>query len=422
MRHSHCPYLYILLLLLLPQTALSQSTQPRSTEDPGAITTVTVDGASTKEDPREAATESLRDAHEKGLLQVIESLVRNHHDQITNSKARDKKREKDQNTIKNKVLPQATKAIVYYKQKDPVRRAENGGETVTQVTMQISVQILRDLLRTHGLLSNVQTTAAILPLVRINDNRLSQTRKFTWWTEEPTSSSRPAAEQFRAMVKQLDGPMRSHGLHLIDPLTQHLFQNLPESYRQEFLTQDDAMKIAQFERAQIVLLGDLTLEPNTKHNGVRQTIKLSALSVPGSRVMGDVTKSIEVVLKQGETPDQISARRIAANIAEDFSSQLADQWNRGTFGAAPLRLTIRGAPTPKELEAFKTEVLEKLKEVKVIRERRQTAGNYTFELDILGDRDFFIKKFSSIRFVGAAATASIDDSDENTLTLSWSKI
>src|SRR5580692_4171235 len=115
-----------------------------------------MDGISTSDVPVKARTDSLQDALNKGSLQVIGNLI----GQV--------KLEKNLSVISSKILSQTSKFVQFYKATEPVVK---GGQTITSVTMKVSVSSLRDILAQQGLLYQTEGPATILPVIKIIDKK-----------------------------------------------------------------------------------------------------------------------------------------------------------------------------------------------------------------------------------------------------------
>jgi hypothetical protein len=367
------------------------------------IVQVAMDGISTSDVPVKARTDSLQDALNKGCLQVIGNLI----GQV--------KLEKNLSVISSKILSQTGKFVQFYKASEPVTK---GNQTVTSVTMKISVSSLRDLLAQQGLLYQSEGPATILPIIKIVEKK-DNGRQYTWWSEEVTPKTQFLRDEEKSVIHLFDGAFRPKNFYVIDPVTAHYVQWLPADYRTENLSQEQLLWFGEFFRGQIVVTGDVTIEPGTGEKTVKLSTRIVGYHTSNGRIVGEVARSFEVPYRDWDQGVHDVLHKAFSEITKDLSSQVSDESTRGTLGATVLRVTLRGNYNYQDLENFKKQVITKMGDVKAIRERLQERGLTSFELDYGGDVNALVKSLQANSFEGFKI--AVQNSDNNEVNVRWSK-
>jgi len=366
------------------------------------IVQLAIDGTSSSDVPVKAKTDSLKDALNKGALQVIGNLIG------------PIKLEKNLPVIRAKILSQTSKFVQFYKASDAVVR---GGETITSVTMKISVSSLRDLLAAENLLYQSEGLATILPLLKIIEKK-DGGKQFTWWTDEVTPATQNLRDEEKSIFHQFDLVFRPKNFYLIDPLTSHYVQWVPTVYRNEDPTMEQTLWLGEFFKAEIVLTGDVTLSQSNS-NVIKLSARVVAYHSSNGRIVGEVTRNFEVTSRDWDLGVTQVLHKGFTEISKDLASQVLDESTRGTLGATQLRITLRGNFNYQDLENFKKEVIVKMGDVKTIRERRQEKGQATFEVDYAGVLPSLVKSLETNSFDGFKL--AVQGVDNNEINVHWSR-
>ncbi len=376
------------------------------------IVQVSVEGVSSSDVQVKAKTDSLQDAINKGALQVIGNLIG------------PVKLEKNLSVINSKVLSQTGKFVQFYKASEAITRDLGGGvkQTVTSVTMKISVSSVRDILAGQGLLYQSEGPATILPVLKIIEKR-ENGRQFTWWAEEVTSRTQSLKDEEKSIIHLFDSAFRPKNFYVIDPTAAHFVQWLPADYRSENLSPEQLLWFGEFFRGQIVLSGDVILEPanESSHDGagLKLSTRIVAYHTSNGRVVGEVSRVFEIPYRDWDTGVHEVLHKGFSEITKDLSSQVSDESTRGTLGASVLKLTLRGNFNYEDLENFKKQIISKMGEVKNIRERLQERGVTTFELDYGGDVNALARALSENSFEGFKV--AVQGTGNNEVNLRWIK-
>lgn len=362
------------------------------------------DGVSNAKESAKARSEALADALSKGCLQVITNLIG------------EAKVSKNSGLIKSKILSQTSKFVQYYKAQEPTKK---GDDTITSVTMKISVTSLRDLLSQNGLLFQTEGSGAILPIIKIVEKR-DGGRAFRWWVEEANSKNAFLFEQTKAVIGVLESIFRPRNFYVMDPVNQHYVQWLPDPYRVELLSGEDMFWVGGFFKAQMVMAGDLTFEASSQSNQMKATIKLTTYNVSNRRIVGEVTRAFETFASDWDFGVQQTIKKSFPEVAKDLATQVFEEWSRGTFGATLLKLTLKGPLGYKDVEVFKTQVSQKIPDIKKMTERRLENGQAMFEMDVAGGMVNLVKKLEGVGFEGFKV--AIDNLESEQVHLRWAKV
>lgn len=74
-------------------------------------------------------------------------------------------------------------------------------------------------------------------------------------------------------------------------------------------------------------------------------------------------------------------REVSESLAQDFTSQVTEAWQRGSIGANQIKLVINGRLTLPALEGIRDALKAKAREIKTIRERLLSAQENVFEVE-----------------------------------------
>ncbi len=365
---------------------------------------ISAEGLSSSDVPAKARSDSLKEAINIGSLQIITQLIG------------DAKLEKNLNIIKTKILGQTSKYVQFYKASEPNKK---GSDTTTQVNMKISISSLRAILAQEGLLYQSEGPATVLPLIRLVEKK-DGGRSYRWWLEEQSPENSFLRDQEKAILRQFDGVFRPRNFYLIDPVTAHHVQWVPDPYRTDVLTQEDILWIGDFFKAQMVIIGDAVLEPGVVQGGAKLNVKLSAYHTSNGRVVGEIGQSFESNSSDWELSVAQVMKKAFADVSRDLSTQVFEEWTRGTFGATLVRVVLKGPFGYKEVENFRQQIVGKMGDVKTIRERRLEMGSATFEVDASGGLSNLVKRIEGATFDGFKVTVDNQTGDE--VTLRWAKV
>lgn len=366
------------------------------------VVELTIEGKSQEETMEKAKADALQNALKKGCLQVVKDL-------IGESRASTNK-----STIDSKILKNTSKYVQYYKTNDSKESTDDTGtinSVATTVTMKISVTNVRNRLAKLGLLYRSAGPARILPLIKISEAREGG-NSFRWWVTDAQSPF--LKTQALRVTKYLDEAFWLGNFYMINPIRRQSRRWLPSSYQIEFLSLEDKLWMAEFFNAQIILEGQVELSPGRYPGIVQASIKLKGLNASNGRIVAELSR----VFNTGPTGWEIGVRDVLAKsfgeVKNDFSRQIFEEWDKGTFGATLLRVSVLGSMSYENVSNFKDQV-STVPAVKTVKERVIDKKEVVFEIDVSGGLDPLVKKVEKLPFAGYRVT--VDKVEGNHLFL-----
>ena len=347
------------------------------------IVQLTVDGESTSEIPSNARSDALKQAIDKGALTVITNIISA------------PKVEKNIDVIKSKVLPESSKYIQFYKATEPVKAAD---KTTVTVTMKISTAALREILDGQGLLVQTDDVFNVLPLVRIVEKK-AQGRSYAWWKDDYYQ----AAPAIKDQIKNLAGiwtNQQPKGYRVVDPIGQKLFQVVPERYKVDNPTVEDALQLAQELKAEIVVIGEAAVYPGDKPNKAKTILHLTTYYAGNSRQLAESMKTYESTVAKAnqDLAMQAALRPGFTDAGKATFASLQSEFKKGTFGSQTVNIVVRGDLNYLDLENLKKEILLKIPEMRTLRERSMEKGRMALEGDLVGSVNQLVKKIETSKF------------------------
>jgi hypothetical protein len=282
------------------------------------------------------------------------------------------------NLIKTRIVPQSGRYIPFIK---PIAQpSPNKRESKFLVQMRVSSEDLRQILLRSGLLYQMDGPPKILPMVTFIDrqNVLSQ----SWWTQAKRDADPFLLAQASFLSETLKKSFSERGFFALNPVEADYRKLLPDAFQVENPGTDDLLFLAGFFKAQVLVRGDVRISPLPDTVDVFQLwVRLTAYQTGNSRVIGETTQQAPtargafqgVVAKQSE--------ELFALASDDLARQIADSWQKGTFGTSLVRIELRGDLTYQATERIKRG-LTQLADIKTLRERLFEPDRITFEADV----------------------------------------
>lgn len=308
-------------------------------------------------------------AIERVSLQRIEQLIG------------DAKASKNSSLIKNRIIKNSGKYIMFIKSQNPV---QTGGGLRYPVSIKLSMKSLETLLLREGLLYKADGPPKLLPMVTFIDRVNSQ--MFTWWNQPVQKGflTDLASHFNRGLRKEL----RTKGFFGLDPITGNYRQLLPAALQVENPSTEDLLLLTEFYRAQVVARGQVVIAPQrTRSDVYRIEMRLAALHATNGRVIGEVIRAYDS--EPGPFNQVVKAKldEVLEKLASDLSSQILDAWKSGTFGAALLSLAVNGDLNYQQSAQFKKLLQEQVKDIKTLKERLFEPGRVVYEMDSAATSD-----------------------------------
>lgn len=347
---------------------------------------------------------AIEEALSKGALTAVTNLIG------------EEKVQKNLNLIRNKVLNDTDKFLPSYK---PQESKKSGDNLIVTVTMKINLTSLQKILAQNGLYYDSEQTGILLPVIRIIEKREPQ-RSFAWWVEEPRNDNKGLAQDMERVVSHLSSAFRTRDFYVLDPVSQHYVQWIPDFLRVEFPAVPDAQALSEFFKAQMVLYGDIFLEPGRRSGSVVGALKWTVYNTSNGRVLAEISRRVELPSSDWESGVQLFFGQEIAKSAKDTSDQVFEEWSRGTFESVPVRLALKGSMTFMDIEEMKKQMTQKIREIRKLVERRMDSQGVEFEIDVSGGSSGLLKKLESTRFEGFGLQSF--DQSEDGIAARWTKV
>ncbi len=324
----------------------------------------------------------------------------------------EKKVQKNQNLINAKIIKNSGKYIPTIK----VGKLENagGGQKQMSVSLKISVKNLKQMLLEEGLLYEQEGPATVLPMIAIVDK--SHLLAYRWWVADNDKSKNFLHQQLAALHTEIAKSFKHQGFYLRNPLSTGEKNLIPQAFQIDALRMEDYMFLGEFFKSQIILKGDIRFEPGLEGSEFYKIqLRLTAVHTGNGRVVAEVIRTLDTEpgLFERVIPGKLEAS--LPEVATDLASQMHEAWQKGTFGARLVKLTLRGPIEYKNLAKFKDQVEQKLGEIKSIRERLFEPKQVTFEVDTSTSTDALTEKFRRTKFDGFLV--EVDGSANDTIAL-----
>ncbi|MEO0336980.1 MAG: hypothetical protein AAF202_11325, partial [Pseudomonadota bacterium] len=289
----------------------------------------------------------------------------------------DNKYERNRELIKNKVMSNSSKYILYMKGGQAERTASG---IRMNVTMKLGLKSLRQLLLNQGLLYEIEGPPKVLTLVSV-ENRVDGS-SFSWWVDDPDGGN----SQLRYLLLDFQNSLRSQltpkGFYTINSGKESSKNALPATLRNVDAPTEDLLMIGDFLKAQIVVLGRVQIKKSTKRPDVFEIhVRGAALYTSNGRVVGEVIRVFETTAGSFNQVVRSKAKEIFPKVAKDLTVQLYEAWKSGTFGSSLLRLAFQGQLSFGQVNVLKEQLLSSVSELKSLKERKFTPSGVVFEVD-----------------------------------------
>ncbi|MBK9293933.1 MAG: hypothetical protein IPM57_05730 [Oligoflexia bacterium] len=340
-------------------------------------------GVSVNPTPAQARAESLKDALDKGTLQVLSNLI---------GEARV---EKNMAAIKEKILIDTSKYVQYFKAEEPVKLED---QTTVQVNMKISVASLRELLDKEGLLIQSDEVFDVLPVVKIYEKSVGG-RSYQWWKDDPQFISSVLKDQLRALALQFQ-QTKTKNFKLVDPIKDKTYLQVSDRFKIDDINSTDAITMAAELKMPLLLLGEAYITPTEVENKYKAALKSALYHVQSSRVVAEINKEFELTSnkKNSDLILQQALRQVYTDASNALSEELLKEFKKGLFGSQVIQILIDANMNYFDLENIKKEFLVRIPELRSIKERKLQKGNFTLEADLIGNMNSLAKKIETSSF------------------------
>lgn len=323
----------------------------------------------------------------------------------------DKKTAKNKNAIQNKIIKNSGKYIPFVK----VGKLETVGDSRQMaVTLKISLRNLKQMLMEQGLLYEQEGPAVVIPMIALTDK--SKMITYRWWSGEGDKSKNFLHQQLASIHKDLAKFLKGQGFYLRNPLDNKDKNLLPMAYQIDSLRMEDLLFIGDFFKAQIILKGDVRIEPGSEGSEFYKIIiRITAMHTGNGRVVAEIVRSVDT--EHGVMERVVASKLDSAmpEITQDLATQMHEAWQKGTFGSKLVKLALRGNLEYQYITKFKNQVEQRVGEIKSIRERLFEQGQVTYEIDTSSGIESLVEKFRKSRFDGFKLV--VENSTNDTIAL-----
>lgn len=288
----------------------------------------------------------------------------------------DAKYDKNKDVIKNKILRQSSRYVLFMRGGTP---RTQGSRTEMDVTLRVSRKNLQDLLLNQGLLYKMEGAPRILPMITMTDRVNS--RAYSWWGTSSFEDRSFAITQLDRFHRSLQTKTRSKGFFALNPTAAPMNAAAPDAFRSDNPSKEDLMFLGEYFRTQIVVRGQILLMAIDNSNSFRIETKLSALHTGNGRIVGEVIRTYDT--SPGVFQSVISEKlsEVSDQMADDLAVQLFEAWRSGTFGASLINLAVVGDLNYQQMQSFKSSLMSQVRDIKSLKERLFSPGRVTFEVD-----------------------------------------
>lgn len=314
----------------------------------------------------------------KGLppqKEVFERAIEKASNQYIDQLIGDAKAAKSQSVIKNRIIKNSGKYVMFIKAQSPTTTDQS---IRYAVNMKISVKSLETLLLQEGLLYKTDGLPKLLPMIVFSDRVNSQS--YAWWNPgEATGHLVDLAKQFHLGLRK---ELRSRGFFGLEPIGANSRFLLPAALQVESPATEDLLLLCEFYRAQVAARGQIVISPErTRSDVYRIEVRLAALHATNGRVIGEVIRTY--LTEPGPFKQVVKAKLDSTieKLAGDLATQILDAWKSGTFGASLLNVAVTGDLSYQQLAQFKKLLMDQVKDLKTLKERLFEPRRIVFETD-----------------------------------------
>ncbi len=369
-----------LLSLIVPQKAYAQRLSD--------LSTVKVDGVSKETQPSDAIREVSTWA-----------LATTAHDRVVEVVG-EQSYQKNKAAIDQKIIKQSAKFIPFVNPGEPARQRD--GSWRIPIELKISGTTLRKMLLENGFVGSAAGAANILPLIAFTDR--TRALSLRWWMGDEKNADQKSLSLLETLLHaKLAEEIQKQNLVFTKPPAPEQISEIPNGLRIERPSSSDISAIGAYFKSAMIARGDVRLLPSTTAGAVQVSVKIQVVQVNApDRVIAEVMREFSTDPHAASVEAGLRAKAGSefASLARDLSSQVQVAWQRGTVGTNFLTLTVRGALTPAEQSAFKTEFARALREARDLKERLFERDQVTYEVDYSGDPNQFANRLLTLKLVG----------------------
>ena len=282
-------------------------------------------GLSEKESAIEAREDILKEAMENISFKSIRKIIG---DNSTRS---------HRSLIKEKIVKQSAKYILFFKNQD-LKKTVDGYEMTVRMTL--SLKNLKEMLLAEGLLYKSYGPPKVIPMIsfadKVHGNQLS------WWLSESISSAQlyDYATSFGGQLKE---ELSVKGFYVVSPLKYNIHYSLPRALRFRNPRQEDFLDVARFFGGAALIRGNVEISRSEQvMRGFKISVRLEGIQVSNGRVIAEVLR--DYTTEPGSFNFVVSKKisEIYPLVVKDLAVQVYNSWRQGTFGSHLVQLVLNG--------------------------------------------------------------------------------
>lgn len=260
------------------------------------------------------------------------------------------------------VLSRSEKYILFIKGSNPEPVPE--GSRI-KVEMKISLDNFEALLREYGLVQSASRSVKLLPL--INWSTANGGMKSAWWVEAPAGLG---AKVWTKFENSLGARLKARNIKMAEGLS---LERVPPAYRKRQLSREEQMALAKLFDASLVVVGDVRFVHEAATE--KALVQTELVDVRSQKALENQQTSI------GASGANVTLETLATKVAESVNEQVKAAQGSGRMNLATFKLVIRGDLNYQKLDQLKKELLEQVLDIRAMRDRRYTPGEFTFEAE-----------------------------------------
>lgn len=297
-----------------------------------------------------------------------------------------------------KIIIQSSKYIPFSKTSDLTKE---GDLSKMVITLSVSLEDLRFLLKESGLLKETELSPTILPIYIVKDDL--QTKTSAWWMDGVEDS------QTQFLNGLLRSVFKKSSFNLVNLTKSGVV--LPETLKKATLGEAEYLSLSQMYKAPFVLVGEVKIEKVVDADPMVGTKTVAQLNwkilevntfknnLP-SRVIGEVSRKIDL-----DTQDYLKSfhKKIQEQgeaFAQDLIAQLTEMWSRGTLGANVVQIRLMRHLPIENLEKIKNSLIAITRDIKTVKERRITSNYVVFEVETSASAESLGSKLQRVDLSG----------------------
>ncbi len=383
-------YLKIIVTLASLFCASTGFSQESSERDPAA----TKPSTSTQFVERLYGGESKNNNASAAKKEIIDDAVEKTSELMIREIIGESKFQSQKSVVFNKVIKASARYIPFLK---PGELTKEGDIYKMSVSLRVSLPDLQALLLENGLLYENEGAPQVLPFIQFVDRVHLQT--YRWWS---------VAEQ-QSVLPKLNSKLEQNLRKAFWPSYFYVFPAgrmqmnfmLPDAYKTENLRAEDLQFLGDFIGAQVLLTGEVKIEKSSETSeSYKLFIRLQGLQTSNGRSIAEVARQFDTESGAFDSVVEKKFSEVILSVSQDLSAQILEAWQKGTFGASLVKVTIRGNIPISKQPQLKQELQNRLREIKMAKERVITSDQIVYEVDSSINASEMANKLKGTEFLG----------------------